>query len=127
MTERRSSTSAIACSCSGSGGVVVNSVRMAVRPECVSGIVAPFCAGQGRPAHLRLALRVNLASLGWSSWTRLTVRCRRDWHDFVENELGGRFQLHFLQQLGEATLARLPPAGNLCHDTGEREFWQVQT
>jgi hypothetical protein len=31
--------------------VVVNSVRMAGRPECVSGIVAPFCAGQ-RGLHI---------------------------------------------------------------------------
>src|ERR1039457_6157247 len=106
--------------------VVVYSVRMAGRPECVSGLLPHFAQGKAACAS-QVGFARELSFVGTVSWTLLTVRCRRDWHDFVENGLGGRLQLHFLQQLGEATFARLPPAGNLCHDTGEREFWQVQT
>src|ERR1019366_7414402 len=106
--------------------VVVYSVRMAGRPECVSGLLPHFAQGKAACAS-QVGFARELSFVGTFSWTLLTVRCRRDWHDFVENGLGGRLQLHFLQQLGEATFARLPPAGNLCHDTGEREFWQVQT
>jgi hypothetical protein len=106
--------------------VVVYSVRMAGRPECVSGLLPHFAQGKAACAS-QVGFARELSFVGTVSWTLLTVRCRRDWHDFVENGLGGRLQLHFLQQLGEATLARLPPTGDLFHDTGEREFRQVET
>src|ERR1035441_5091366 len=63
-------------------------------------------------------------SLSRWSWTPLTVG---DWHNFVENGFGAWFQVHFLQQLAEATLARLPPTVDLFNDTGERECRQIQT
>src|SRR5580658_2750699 len=49
-----------------------------------------------------------------------------DGQDLVENGWGAWLQLHFLQQLGEATLARLPPTLDFFQDAGEPELRQVQ-
>src|ERR1700747_3191205 len=50
-----------------------------------------------------------------------------NWQDVVENGFGTWLQLPFSEQLGEATLARLPPTVDLFKDTGERELRQVQS
>jgi len=50
-----------------------------------------------------------------------------NWQDIVENGFGSWLQLPFFEQLGEATLARLPPTVNLFKDSSERELRQVQT